>query len=109
MTTTLLNIASSYLKLPDVIEYPEAGILSKVVLQDDCCKYTLFCLAANTGISEHTAVRNATISVLEGKGTLTLEGEEIELETGVFVVMPAHAPHSLKAQTNLAFLLTLSA
>ncbi len=108
MTTTLLTIAPSHLHLGDVIEYPEAGILSKVLLQDSACQYTLFCLAASTGISEHTAARNATINVLEGKGILTLEGEDIELKAGGFIVMPAHAPHALKAETNLAFLLTFS-
>lgn len=108
MTTTLLAIAPSQLQLHDVIEYPEAGILSKVLLQDSSCQYTLFCLAANTAISEHTAARNATINVLEGKGTLTLEGEDIELATGKFIVMPARALHALKAETNLAFLLTFS-
>jgi quercetin dioxygenase-like cupin family protein len=108
MSTTLLTVALSHLQLRDVIEYPEAGILSKVLLKDGCCQYTLFCLAAGTEISEHTATRNATVNVLEGQGTLTLEGQEIALETGVFIVMPAHAPHALMANTNLAFLLTLS-
>ncbi|MEL4897960.1 cupin domain-containing protein [Crocosphaera sp. Alani8] len=108
MTTTLLTLTSSHLQLQDAIEYPKAGILSKVLLKDSSCQYTLFCLAAETEISEHTATRNATMNVLEGKGVLTLEGEEIELESGQFVVMPAHAPHALKAQTNLAFLLTFS-
>jgi len=46
--------------------------------------------------------------VLEGKGILTLEGQDILLEPGVFVFMPANAPHALKAEENLAFLLTLS-
>ncbi|NEP56059.1 MAG: cupin domain-containing protein [Symploca sp. SIO2G7] len=108
MTTTLLTISPSHLQLRDAIEYPKAGVLSKVLLQDSYCRYTLFCLAASTEIYEHTAARNATINVLEGRGTLTLEGEDIELETGVFIVMPAHIPHTLKAETNLAFLLTLS-
>jgi quercetin dioxygenase-like cupin family protein len=47
--------------------------------------------------------------VIEGQGTLTLEGQDINLEPGVFVFMPANAPHALKAEANLAFLLTLSA
>ena len=88
MTTTLLTLTSSHLQLQDAIEYPKAGILSKVLLKDSSCQYTLFCLAAETEISEHTATRNATMNVLEGKGVLTLEGEEIELESGQFVVMP---------------------
>ncbi len=31
-----------------------------------------------------------------------------KLEPGVFVFMPANAPHALEATSNLAFILTLS-
>jgi nitric oxide dioxygenase len=94
--------------LQDAIEYPKAGILSKVLVKDNNCQYTLFCLAKDTELEEHTSTRNAVITVIEGKGTLTLEGQEIALKPGVFVFMPANAPHALKAEENLAFLLTLS-
>ncbi|MGM3306129.1 cupin domain-containing protein [Anabaena sp. WFMT] len=95
-------------QLQEQIEYPSSGVLSKVLVKDTACQYTLFCLAANTEISEHTSTRNATVNVLEGGGLLTLSGEEIKLEPGVFVFMPANAPHALQAESNLSFLLTLS-
>lgn len=59
-------------------------------------------------IAEHTNPRNATVNVIEGQGVLTLEGKEIVLESGVFVFLPATALHAVRAETNLAFLLTLS-
>jgi quercetin dioxygenase-like cupin family protein len=108
MSSSINNSQSLVLQLTSQIEYPSAGVLSKVLLQDKACQYTLFCLAANTDISEHTSTRNATINVLEGKGLLTLLGQDITLEPGVFVFMPANAPHALKAEENLSFLLTLS-
>ncbi|MBD2308241.1 cupin domain-containing protein [Chroococcidiopsis sp. FACHB-1243] len=108
MSTTLLPLRSSSTQLRANIEYPQAGVLSKVLVKDSCCQYTLFCLAAGTEISEHTSTRNATVNVLDGKGILTLERQDIVLEPGVFVFMPANAPHALTAEENLAFLLTLS-
>lgn len=108
MTATIITNQSLAIQLRDKIEYPNAGVLSKVLLKDQCCQYTLFCLAAETEISEHTSTRNATVHVLEGRGILTLNEEDILLEPGIFVFMPANAPHALKAQENLAFLLTLS-
>jgi len=95
-------------QLKDKIEYAETGVFSKVLLKAPHCQYTLFCLAAQTDIAEHTSTRNAVVSIIEGQGTLTLAGQDIALEAGVFVFMPANAPHALKAETNLAFLLTLS-
>lgn len=108
MTTTLQASQSLAIQLKDKIEYAETGIVSKVLLKVPYCQYTLFCLAAGTDIAEHTSTRNAVVQVIEGQGTLTLEGQDINLEPGVFVFMPANAPHALKADTNLAFLLTLS-
>lgn len=96
------------IQLKDKIEYAESGILSQVLLKVEGCQYTLFCLAAGTDIAEHTSPRNAAVQVIEGRGTLSLAGQEINLEPGVFVFMPANAPHALKATINLTFLLTLS-
>ncbi|EDX75533.1 Cupin domain protein [Coleofasciculus chthonoplastes PCC 7420] len=107
MTSQIPSQSSFSLQLRDRIEYPEGGVVSKVIHKDDQCDHTLFCLAADTSISEHTSPRNATINVIEGKGLFTLEGKEIQLEPGVFISMEANAPHALKAEQNLAFLLTL--
>lgn len=108
MTAALMELRSSAIQLQNQIEYPEKGVLSKVLFRDNSCQYTLFCLARGTDIAEHTSARNATVNVIEGTGTLILEGTAITLQPGVFVLMPAHAPHALQADTNLAFLLTLS-
>lgn len=94
--------------LTDLIQYPEQGILSKVLFKDENCQYTLFCLAKGTEIEEHTSTRNALVSVIEGEGILTLNGEKIALKTGVLILIPANAPHTLEAQENLALMLTLS-
>ncbi|MGB5713485.1 MAG: cupin domain-containing protein, partial [Waterburya sp.] len=94
--------------LQDLIEYPTSGILSKVLLKDKNIQYSLFCLAAGTEIEEHTSTRNAVVTVVEGTGNLNLEGKDIELTPGVFVFMPANAPHAVQAKDNLAFILTLS-
>jgi quercetin dioxygenase-like cupin family protein len=109
MSTTLISPDTTTLKLQNLIEYPASGILSKVIWKDERCQYSLFCLAAHTEISEHTSTRNATVQVIEGTGSLTLNGHPIPLAAGVFIFMPANAPHALEATSNLTFLLTLSA
>lgn len=108
MTTPLNAHQSLVTQLKDKIEYAQTGVLSKVLVKLPACQYTLFCLAAGTEISEHTSTRNAVVQVIEGRGILNLEGQAIVLESGVFVFMPANAPHALQAEENLAFLLTLS-
>lgn len=108
MTALTTSNSSFSTFLHEAIEYPQAGILSKVLVKDNNCQYTLFCLAKETELEEHTSTRNAVITVIEGKGTLVLEGNAIALQPGTFVFMKANAPHALKAEENLAFVLTLS-
>ncbi|MBD2342950.1 cupin domain-containing protein [Anabaena subtropica] len=108
MSNQTINNQSLVIQLREQIEYPRAGVKSQVIFQDKVCQYTLFCLAATTEISEHTSTRNATIHVLEGKGILNLSGQDITLVPGVFILISANAPHALKAEENLTFLLTLS-
>ncbi|WP_204153374.1 cupin domain-containing protein [Leptolyngbya sp. CCY15150] len=108
MATTLITSTTTTIQLNDHLNFPDAGVLSKVIWKDAVCQSSLFCLAEGTEISEHTATRNATVQVIAGSGTLTLEGKPIALEPGVFVFMAANAPHALAAATNLAFLLTLA-
>jgi quercetin dioxygenase-like cupin family protein len=109
MATSLVSSPTPFTQLKEHIDYPESGVLSRVIWKDDICQYSLFCLAATTEISEHTSTRNATIQVVEGNGVLTLNGETIPLEPGQFVLMTANAPHALSATSNLAFILTQTA
>ncbi|MFH1501227.1 MAG: cupin domain-containing protein [archaeon] len=90
----------------DMIEYPKEGILSKVLIEEKL-DVTLFCMAAGSSIGEHTSTKQGTVQVLEGKGFFSLEGKDIEMSPGVLIYMKENAVHSLRAEENTAFLLTL--
>ncbi len=94
--------------LKKLIAYSEGGVTSKVVLKSDKLNITLFCMAAGTDISEHTSTREATVYVIEGKGEFTLAGKSIQMLPGVLIYMPKNSPHSIAAEENTSFLLTLA-
>ena len=108
MTITTMSLKTSAIRWVDVIEYPETGVNSQILLEDANCRYMLMSLAEGMHITEHGSPHNATVNAIEGQGVLTLEGEDLVLEAGVFVFIPATALHSVKAVTNLTFLLTFS-
>jgi quercetin dioxygenase-like cupin family protein len=108
MTATIMSLKNTEIRWADIIEYPQTGAKSKILLEDGNCRYTLMCLAMGMQMAEHTNPRNATVNVIEGQGVLTLEDQEIVLESGVFAFIPANAHHAVKAMTNITFLLTLS-
>lgn len=94
--------------LNDLIQFPKEGIFSKVISKTENADTTLMCLAAETYIDEHTSTKDGVVYVLQGTGTFTLFDKKIEMKPGIFIFMPKNAPHSLKANENVAILLVLT-
>lgn len=94
--------------LNEMMEFPKEGIFSKVLAKSDTYNYTLMCLAKGSEIDTHTSTKNGCVQVLKGRGTFMLFGRKIKMEQGTFIFMPADAPHSLKAEEDLAILLCLT-
>jgi len=94
--------------LNELMQFPTEGIFSTVLVKGDNFNYTLMCLAAGSDIDTHTSTKNGVIQVLKGKGEFKLFEEKIRMEPGVFIQMPKDAPHSLKAEDDLAILLCLT-
>jgi len=102
-------MANSVVKdLEDLMQFPTEGVFSTVLVKGDISNHTLMCLAKGTDVSEHTSTREASVTVLKGKGIFVLEGKSIEMKPGIFIFMPKNAPHSLRASENLAILLSLA-
>jgi len=95
------------LNLKKMIEYAKGGVLSKVAKKTDKFDITLFCMAAGTSIGDHTSTKEGLVYVIEGKGTFSLEKEDLEMFPGVIIHMKKNALHSLKAQKNTSFALFL--
>ena len=94
--------------LNKMMEFPKEGIFSKVLAKSEKYNYTLMCLAKGSDIDTHTSTKTGVIQVLRGKGIFRLFDKEIEMKPGVFIFMPANAPHALRADEDLAILLCLT-
>ncbi len=93
--------------ISEMIEYPGEGVLSKEVVKNGRMDVSLFCMAAGTEIGDHTSTKQGYVHVIEGDGIFNLEGEEIKMKKGQFIFMKENAVHSLKANENTAFVLSL--
>ena len=94
-------------KINELIEYPKKGVLSKDITRNNKLNITLFCMAKGTDISEHTSTKQGFVYVIEGNGIFNLEGKDIAMLPGTFIYMKENAVHSLKANENTCFILTL--
>lgn len=93
--------------LTNLIEYSKKGILSKNIIKNSKLDVTLFCMAEKTEISNHTSTKQGFVYVIEGDGIFNLEGKEIKMLPEVIIHMQENMIHSLKANKNTSFILTL--
>ena len=93
--------------LHSLMQFGDKGVFSKVLVKTETYNHTLMCLSAGADIDTHTSTKHGCLQIIKGTGEFILDDEKIEMKPGVFIHMPANAPHSLRATEDLAFLLCL--
>ena len=95
------------LSLADSVGYADGAIVSKTLLDKKAGTLTLFAFDAGQGLSEHTAPYDATVCVLDGVGTMVIDGEKVTAKAGEMVIMPANIPHDVRAEERFKMLLIM--
>lgn len=91
----------------EMVEFPQAGILSKTVLENRAGEVDVFMLPKGEKISSHTSSRDAAVLILQGEADFQLNEDWFRVKSGDWFFMEAGLPHALTAVENLVFLLTL--
>jgi quercetin dioxygenase-like cupin family protein len=99
-----LSAAPFVTQLRDEIEYGDKGMVRKYLVRNQKQQAMLICLQAGIHIPKHTSSHDGFITVIQGRGVFLLAGQEVVLEPGVFVELPANTLHALTAIENLAML-----
>ena len=93
--------------LEAVPEIPSDSILSRTIHSDRHTRTILFAFAAGQELSEHTSAKTAMLYFIQGEADLTLGGVPQTAQTGTWVQMEPHLPHSITAKTPLLMLLIM--
>lgn len=93
--------------LAKLVEYSSDSIVSKTILDKGAGTITLFAFDKGQRLSEHSAPYDAVVEVVDGKGIITIDGEDIEVGTGELIIMPGNVPHSVNASEKFKMLLTM--
>lgn len=95
------------LRLTDEVEVRPGQVVSKTLAQNDALSLTVFAFAKGEAISSHDSEGDAMVTCFEGKGRLTVGGEDYFIEEGESLVMPATIPHAVYAVEDFKMLLTV--
>lgn len=63
------------LELKNLVEYQKGQVVSKTLVQNELVSVTIFSFDKNEEISTHASGGDAMVTVLDGKGKLTINGE----------------------------------
>lgn len=94
--------------LADLVEYRPSQVVSRTLAQNDSGSITLFSFDAGEAISTHENVKDALVTILDGRGKVTIGGTEYFLEKGQSIVMPATIPHAVEAPEPFKMLLLIA-
>ncbi|HIG75241.1 MAG TPA: cupin domain-containing protein [Bacteroidetes bacterium] len=83
------------------------AVTSGLLLKSPGGSATLFAIAAGEGLGEHATPHEALFTVLGGEAEVVLEGASHTVRAGDAVHFPARARHSVRALSDLRFLLVL--
>ena len=95
------------LELRDQLTYQEGQVVSKTLIQNDAVSVTLFAFEKDEEISTHESGGDAMVTVLEGTGRFTIEGDAFILHEGETIIMPAKKPHAVYGKERFKMLLTV--
>jgi len=94
-------------KLVDLIEYQDASVVSRTLIDKKAGTVTLFAFGEQQGLSEHTAPYDAMVQIIDGEAEVTISGTTHYLKEGKMIIMPANKPHALRAIKKFKMLLTM--
>jgi quercetin dioxygenase-like cupin family protein len=101
------NLKSKIFQFKDLINYQTDSIVSRVIVDTNNTKITLFAFDKDQSLSEHTTSFNAFLNIIEGNMAITISGEVFQVKDNHTIIMPAHAPHSLIANSKAKMLLVM--
>ncbi len=103
------NIAKqTKLLLKDLVAYQDGQVVSKTLVQNDKVSMTLFSFDKGEEISTHASGGDAMVTVLEGVGRFTVDGQVFLLKEGETLIMPKDVPHAVYGEERFKMQLMVS-
>lgn len=98
---------SKSFNLEESVQYAQAAIVSKIISKKDTGNVTLFAFDKDQFLSEHTAPFDAIVQIVDGTARISIEKEEYSVSKGEMIIMPAHIPHAVFAETPMKMMLIM--
>lgn len=98
---------SKVLLVVDSVEYVPGSIVSKSILSKKTGMVTLSSFSVDEGIMTKTSPFDTFIQIIDGEAEIIINEISNTLSVGQMIVIPAHARHRIKANSQFKMLSTI--
>ncbi|MFO7676213.1 MAG: cupin domain-containing protein [bacterium] len=93
--------------LAGLVEYQRGAVVSREVVQRPTGTVTVFAFDRGQELSEHAAPFDALAYIVEGTAEISLGGKPHRVRQGEMLIMPANAPHVVRAVDRFKMMLVM--
>lgn len=94
------------MQLTDQLDYKPGAIAHKQLANTNGGMILMMAFDEGAKLDEHITPATAMVQILEGQCIFTLEGKELTLNAGDYLIMEPGAVHALRAPQKFKMLLT---
>lgn len=91
----------------EIIEYVANAVVSKAIIKKATGNISVMSFDSGEGLTEKTSPFDTFAQIIEGSATIVISNISHLLETGMGIIIPAHAPNFIKPNGRFKMILTI--
>lgn len=103
---TELDKASAHI-IVEIIEYVPNSVVIKTIIKKSSGNISIMSFDSGEGLTEKTSPFDTFAQIIEGKAEIVIDNISNHLQTGMGIIIPAHAPNYIKPNGRFKMILTI--
>lgn len=91
----------------EIIEYVSNAVVSKTIIKKSTGNISVMSFDSGEGLTEKTSPFDTFAQIIEGKADMVIEGKSHLLESGMGIIIPAHASNFIRPNGRFKMILTI--
>jgi quercetin dioxygenase-like cupin family protein len=91
----------------EIIEYVPNSVVIKTIIKKTTGNVSAVSFDSGEALTEKTSAFDTFIQVIDGQAEVLMKEKSYVLEIGQAMIIPAHAPHTIKANVRFKMLSTI--
>jgi quercetin dioxygenase-like cupin family protein len=91
----------------EIIEYVSNAVVSKTIIKKSTGNISVMSFDSGEGLTEKTSPFDTFAQIIEGNADIVIDNKSHLLQTGMGIIIPAHAPNFIRPNGRFKMILTI--